>query len=97
MASTLCFVIMPDHMHWLLQLNDGDLSTVMQKVKASTTRRIGCLRGSSCRIWQRGFHDRALRREEDLQSVARYIAANPLRAGLVRNLGDYPHWDAIWL
>jgi hypothetical protein len=33
----------------------------------------------------------------DLQSVARYIVANPLRAGLVKHLGDYPLWDAIWL
>ena len=23
--------------------------------------------------------------------------ANPLRAGLVTRIGDYPHWDAIWL
>jgi len=29
--------------------------------------------------------------------VARYIVANPLRAGLVESVRDYPHWDAIWL
>jgi hypothetical protein len=29
--------------------------------------------------------------------LARYIVANPLRAGLVEHLGDYPHWDAVWL
>jgi hypothetical protein len=29
--------------------------------------------------------------------VARYIVANPLRAGLVEHLGDYPLWDAVWL
>ncbi|MGH8334666.1 MAG: REP-associated tyrosine transposase, partial [Pseudomonas sp.] len=23
--------------------------------------------------------------------------ANPLRAGLVEKLGDYPLWDAVWL
>jgi hypothetical protein len=23
--------------------------------------------------------------------------ANPLRAGLVERLGDYPLWDAIWV
>ncbi len=52
-----------------------------------------------CRIalWQKGFHDRALRREEDLVTVARYVVANPLRAGLVEKLGDYPLWDAIWV
>ncbi|WP_018865170.1 transposase [Thioalkalivibrio sp. ARh3] len=96
-ANTLCFVVMPDHMHWLMQLEAGDLSRVVQKVKGSTTRRIGQLRGRPCKVWQPGFHDRALRREEDLQAVARYVVANPLRAGLVRNLRHYPLWDAIWL
>ncbi|WP_019624441.1 REP-associated tyrosine transposase [Thioalkalivibrio thiocyanoxidans] len=96
-ANTLCFVVMPDHMHWLMQLEAGDLSRVVQKVKGSTTRRIGQLRGRPCKVWQPGFHDRALRREEDLQAVARYVVANPLRAGLVSNLRHYPLWDAIWL
>ncbi|WP_018872891.1 transposase [Thioalkalivibrio sp. ALJ16] len=96
-ADTLCFVVMPDHLHWLMQLEVGSLSRVVQKVKGSTTRRIGQLSGRPCRVWQPGFHDRALRREEDLQAVARYVVANPLRAGLVGNLGDYPLWDAVWL
>jgi len=29
--------------------------------------------------------------------MARYIVMNPKRAGLVERVGDYPHWDAIWL
>src|SRR3989344_3545810 len=48
-------------------------------------------------LWQHGFHDRAIRRDEDLPAVARYIVANPLRAGLVEKIGDYPLWDAVWL
>jgi len=32
-----------------------------------------------------------------VQATARYIVANPLRAGLVERLGDYPLWDAVWL
>ena len=35
--------------------------------------------------------------DEDLVAVARYIVANPVRAGLVKNVRDYPHWDAVWL
>jgi hypothetical protein len=48
-------------------------------------------------VWQTSFHDHALRREEDVLSVARFVVANPLRAGLVKSLRDYPHWDAVWL
>jgi hypothetical protein len=29
--------------------------------------------------------------------VARYIVANPLRAGLVSRVGHYPFWNAVWL
>jgi REP element-mobilizing transposase RayT len=47
--------------------------------------------------WQEGFHDHALRREEDLRDIARYIVLNPVRAGLVRNIREYPLWDAVWL
>ncbi|WP_017926888.1 transposase [Thioalkalivibrio sp. HL-Eb18] len=91
-ADTLAYVVMPDHLHWLMTLGDSiSLSPVVRSVKAVTARRLGRA------LWQPGFHDHAVRREEDLASLARYIAANPLRAGLVRNLGDYPHWDAIWL
>jgi hypothetical protein len=28
--------------------------------------------------------------------MVRYIVGNPLRAGLVTGLGDYPHWDTQW-
>jgi len=91
-ATTLAFVVMPDHLHWLMQLGTtGSLSQVVGAIKAVTAHRIGK------RIWQDGFHDHALRQEEDLAGVARYIVANPLRAGLVERLGDYPHWDAVWL
>lgn len=29
--------------------------------------------------------------------IARYIITNPVRAGLVRRVGDYPLWDVVWL
>ncbi len=91
-ATTLAFVIMPDHMHWLLQLEAPiSLSKLVGAVKAVTAHGLGG------RIWQGGFHDHALRQEEDLVEVARYIVANPLRAGLAQRVGDYPHWDAMWL
>jgi REP element-mobilizing transposase RayT len=91
-GATLAYVVMPDHVHWLMQLGTAtSLSQVVAAVKAVTAHRIGG------RVWQEGFHDHALRRDEDLAEVARYIVANPLRAGLVAQVGDWPHWDAAWL
>ena len=89
---SLAWVVMPDHLHWLLQLGEGaDLSESIRALKGRSAHRLG---GP---LWQRAFHDRALRREDDLLAAARYVVANPLRAGLVTRLGDYPHWDAVWL
>ena len=96
-AETLAFVVMPDHLHWLMRLQQGDLGRVMQRVKVDSAQRFNHLRGGTGRVWQRGFHDRAIRRDEDLLGVARYVIANPVRAGLVKRVGDYPLWDAIWL
>ncbi|MCZ7600100.1 MAG: transposase [Gammaproteobacteria bacterium] len=97
-ASTLCYVVMPDHVHWLLELNsDIGLSRVVQKFKSRSTRALRQRCGETEGVWQRGFHDRAIRRHEDIRAVARYVVANPLRAGLVRRLKDYPLWDAAWL
>ena len=42
-------------------------------------------------------YDRAARKHDDIRRIDRYIVANPLRAGLVQNIGDYPHWDCIWM
>lgn len=89
---------MPDHLHWLMALReDVYLADVMQRIKSVTAHRIRKEPGQPGPIWQAGYHDRALRREESLRNVARYVVANPLRAGLIQRLGDYSLWDAVWL
>jgi REP element-mobilizing transposase RayT len=77
--------------------NDAALSGVVQNVKANSGRLINSESRSTGPIWQRGFYDRAIRRDEDLPAIARYIVANPLRAGIARSCGDYPLWDSIWV
>ncbi len=94
---SLAWVIMPDHMHWLLTLEQGTLGQLMQRIKSRSAIAINTRLGRTRRVWQKGFHDHALRAEEDLAATARYVVANPLRAGLVRHIGDYPLWDAIWV
>lgn len=95
---SMAFVLMPDHLHWLVALGDTvPLAKMMASFKGVTAKRINALAGMSGNVWQAGYHDHALRREEDALQAARYIVANPLRAGLVERIGDYPHWDAEWL
>ncbi|MDZ7803831.1 REP-associated tyrosine transposase [Thiohalophilus sp.] len=97
-TTTLAYVVMPEHLHWIMQLGDRhDLGTVVSSIKSNSARWINRHLNRSGRLWQKGYHDHALRCEDDLRQVARYVIANPLRAGLVRQIGDYPLWDAIWL
>jgi REP element-mobilizing transposase RayT len=96
-AETLAFVVMPDHFHWLIQLQKGSLGQLMCQAKSLSARAINAETGRTGSLWQQSFHDRALRRDEDLVKLARYVVANPLRAGMVGKLGDYPLWDAIWV
>ena len=95
--SSMAWVVMPDHLHWLIELKHGTLAELMCRIKSRSSRSINLLRGDQGRVWQRGYYDRVLRRDEDIKGAARYIVMNPLRAGLVRRVGDYPLWDAIWV
>jgi REP element-mobilizing transposase RayT len=97
LVSSLAWVVMPDHFHWLFELKAGSLDTLLKRVKARSAIAFNRATQGKGRIWQKGFHDRAVRYDDDIQSVARYIVANPLRARLVSQLGDYPLWDAIWV
>jgi hypothetical protein len=74
------------------------LSALIRDVKAHSSRRVreACPARAGA-VWADGFHDRALRWEEQLVDVARYIVLNPVRAGLVARVGDYSYWDAIWI
>ncbi|MBK5417187.1 REP-associated tyrosine transposase [Pseudomonas sp. TH31] len=96
-AKSLAWVVMPDHFHWLIELQNISLPKLIARTKSRTTVALNRAIQREDPLWQPGFHDRAIRKEEDLQAVARYIVANPLRAGLVEKVGDYPLWDAIWL
>ncbi|HEV8331557.1 MAG TPA: transposase [Steroidobacteraceae bacterium] len=97
-AATLSYVVMPDHLHWLVQLHpQRALSSVVRAVKGSSALEINRVRRTQGPVWQVGFHDHGLRREEDLQDVARYVVCNPVRAGLVRRVNDYSLWDAVWV
>ncbi len=83
---------MTDHIHWLMQLSGTQsLAQVVKTVKSRATIKFGQP------IWQAGYYDHSIRKDEDIQNIARYIIANPIRASLVTKVGDYPHWDAIYL
>lgn len=97
-VSTLAYVVMPDHLHWLMQLPaNRTLAETLRSVKSISSRLIARRLRVRTPIWQPSYHDHAIRRNESLIEIARYIVANPLRAKIVMAIGQYSLWDAIWV
>lgn len=76
------YVIMPNHVHLLLAINEDfngrsviapTISTVVRTMKGAVSRAAGHS------IWQRSFHDHIVRGEQDYQKIWNYIETNPLR------------------
>ena len=76
------YVIMPNHLHLLLQmheLNNGRLiaaptvNTIIGQMKRWVSKQAGS------RIWQKSFHEHIVRNDTDYCEIWQYIEANPYR------------------
>jgi len=95
--AVLAYCVMPDHLHLLVEGRSAsaDLRRFIKRAKQRTGRSYS--RTAGVRLWQEGYYDRVLRRDEDARAVARYIVENPVRAGLVNLPHEYPHMGSdIW-
>ena len=91
-------VVLPDHLHFLWTIPDGDVSACVGLFKASATR---AFRTSGRRppldrrregdVWQKRFWDHVIRNERDLSLHLDYIHYNPVKHGFAQ----CPHqWQA---
>ena len=89
--TIFAYCFMPDHLHVLAQgeREDADLTRWVHAFKQHSGYDYAQVSGR--RLWQKGFYDTVLRDEDAMQSVAAYIVANPVRAGLCEAVTDYPH------
>jgi len=83
-------VVMPDHLHIVGQLGECTLDKVMHSLKSYSARGLA-VAGVATPVWQKGYYDHGLRDDEDYRSRVEYVLQNPLRAGLVRRVEDYPY------
>lgn len=76
------YVVMPNHIHLLLQINTDEngrpmvaptVSRVVQQLKGYVTKRIGYS------IWQKLYYDHVIRGREDYNEINKYIYENPAR------------------
>ncbi|MCB7146503.1 transposase [Stenotrophomonas maltophilia] len=96
LSRSFAWVVMPDHLHWLMQLRDGSLARMMGTVKSRSSRLLGQQFGIQTPLWQPSYFDHAVRSEEALRRHALYILGNPIRAGLTLHLDEYPFAWCRW-
>jgi putative transposase len=99
--STIAICVLPDHLHavWELPEGDADFSSRWQKIKShfSRGRPAAAQRSQSKQarrekgVWQRRFWEHQIRDESDLQKHVDYIHCNPMKHGLVKRVGDWPY------
>lgn len=87
------YVIMPDHIHFILVSSNNDLSEMMHNIKGYFAHNMykKKLFQSHNPIWQRSFYDHVIRNAKDLVEKLNYIHSNPLRAGLIKEIVEYKH------
>ncbi|HUE71760.1 MAG TPA: transposase [Pirellulaceae bacterium] len=77
------FVVMPNHVHVLVQLpREGDLKPCCKSWKHYTARRINQILASSGRFWQVESFDHLVRSSEQFEYLRGYIARNGPEAKL---------------
>ncbi len=91
-------VILPDHLHclWRLPEGDNDFSGRWREIKKRVSRQIDPRTNARNErpVWQRRFWEHQIRDERDWRNHVDYIHYNPVKHGLVGRVADWP-WSSF--
>jgi len=87
------YCLMSNHYHILAQTPDGNLSRFMRHLNGVYTQRFNRLHNYDGQLFRGRFKAILVEEDNNLLELVRYIHRNPLRAGMVEVLGDYP-WSS---
>ena len=86
-------VIMPDHVHLLFKpIQPYGLSQIMKGIKGVSARKINLHRQTMGTIWQAESWDRIMRDDKEYSERLNYMANNPVKAELVKEIEEYPYF-----
>ncbi|MFQ3621279.1 MAG: transposase [Spirochaetales bacterium] len=89
--SLLNFCIMNNHIHFLIKpTHNSNLSRIMQWILSVFAQRFNRIMGYTGHVWYDRFKSIIINGLQELLHAFRYIAENPVRAGIVQNPLDYP-------
>jgi putative transposase len=85
------FVIMPDHVHLMLTVYDEmTIEKAMQLIKGRFSHRLSQEFAYRGEVWHRGFTETQVNNRESFEAHRRYIAENPVKAGLAAARDEFP-------
>ena len=94
-------VLLPNHLHLLMALPEGDAdyssrirlfkSTFVMALRAQPGTPVRFTARGEANLWQRRFWEHLIRDERDYTAHVDYIHINPLQHGLVERVRDWPH------
>jgi len=88
--NLLAWVVMPNHVHTLVETREGfPLRRIVHSWKSYTAKAANGLLGRSGPFWYPGYFDRHIRDERHYLAVIAYIHNNPVKAGLVERPEDW--------
>ena len=88
------WVVMPNHVHAMIRVHPGHpLEKVIHSWKSFTATAANKLLGRTGDFYQHGYFDRMIRDDEHFYNTAKYIEANPVKAGLCRLPEDW-QWSS---
>lgn len=89
----LQYCLMDNHMHMLIETPEPNLGRGMQRLHGDFGRGFNRRHSRSGHVFQGRYGSTPVRDDEQLWTVAGYIAANPVEAGLCRSPEDWP-WSS---
>lgn len=96
--SILAYTIMPNHWHLVLSpKNDGDLTTFMQRVTNSHTRKVHSLTktNGTGHLYQGRYKSFLVESNDYLLTLIKYVERNPVRAKLAKKCEDW-QWGSAY-
>jgi putative transposase len=89
-SRPLAWVILPDHLHMVINCGTRSVSDIMHHFKISYSRSYRSRFGPG-RVWQNRFWDHMIRNANDLKRHLDYIHYNPVKHGLTNDPFEYVH------
>ena len=91
--AVISYCLLSSHYHVLVRTTEPDLSRSVQWLNGCFGARLNQLEGDGGHVFRARFWSRRILSDSDLLATTRYIARNPVEAGLCHDPGDWP-WSS---